>query len=451
MANVRIRQLGEGRTPHGSVYYETRENKAGKTIYAFASVRDADGKRRRASGRGATKQEALDDLEDKLAVRPAVPKASRKHLQPTPERGDLITAITHATPDSLMRDVFALWLADVNSDRTLAAQTRQFYRYTVLQTVLPRFGDTPVREMNAGEIDRYIKAVRDGDDKYGNWMPRDATGKPLPFKPRPGAAKNIRKVMRLVFDMVVRDEALKTNPIAYVRRTKRSHEDVRAYLAKTAGLTAPQVAELRRLIKVWREDGLGSDGAPRDPRYTVTDAFEVMIGTGLRISECLGLTKDDLELDADIPTLMVTGTLIQVHGAGGLQRQPFPKSLDSERQIALPAFVVEALRRQLALSEHDELVFSSRNGKPVNPNNVRRSWNEARRGSALEWVTPHTCRRTIGTLLADEESLDIAAEQLGHSDPAITKEFYVRKQKVAADNAALLDRMLSEKKENEAA
>ena len=59
--------------------------------------------------------------------------------------------------------------------------------------------------------------------------------------------------------------------------------------------------------------------------------------------------------------------------------------------------------------------------------------------AGFPWATPHTFRRTVATLL-DEAGLPIAlaANQLGHADPAMTARVYLgRKASTAAAGAVL--------------
>jgi integrase len=196
---------------------------------------------------------------------------------------------------------------------------------------------------------------------------------------------------------------------------------------------------------VWRRgSGNGRSGALRDPSFLVTDVFDVAIGTGLRIGELLVLRPCDVNLDAELPTLEVTGTLVTVDGAGGLYRQHFPKTPDSERIAALPDFVVAALRRQLELNGSTEFVFTTGNGTLVSPNNVRRAWRQAREGSSLDWVTPHSLRKSVATLLDGTAGLGAAAGQLGHGDERITRAPHCTvKNQAASNNAELLNRLLA--------
>jgi integrase len=61
----------------------------------------------------------------------------------------------------------------------------------------------------------------------------------------------------------------------------------------------------------------------------------------------------------------------------------------------------------------------------------------------LDGTTLHTLRRTVGTLLAHEVSLDAAREQLGHRDPSVTYQHYVGKRLLAPDVRTILDQLLA--------
>ncbi|WP_340539160.1 hypothetical protein [Nocardioides sp. GXZ039] len=58
-----------------------------------------------------------------------------------------------------------------------------------------------------------------------------------------------------------------------------------------------------------------------------------------------------------------------------------------------------------------------------------------------EIISPHTRRRTVGTLLTHDVGLDAAREQLAHSDGSITYQHYVGKRPIAPDLRPTLDRL----------
>ena len=66
---------------------------------------------------------------------------------------------------------------------------------------------------------------------------------------------------------------------------------------------------------------------------------------------------------------------------------------------------------------------------------MERRWRQVRKDTGLEWVTPHTFRKTVATLISERVDAETASQQLGHSSPAITREFYISKPEIAADVA----------------
>jgi integrase len=61
--------------------------------------------------------------------------------------------------------------------------------------------------------------------------------------------------------------------------------------------------------------------------------------------------------------------------------------------------------------------------------------------TGLDWVTPHTFRKTVATLISERVDAETASQQLGHSSPAITREFYISKPAIAADVAHVLEEL----------
>ncbi|WP_422934532.1 tyrosine-type recombinase/integrase [Sinomonas sp. P47F7] len=88
----------------------------------------------------------------------------------------------------------------------------------------------------------------------------------------------------------------------------------------------------------------------------------------------------------------------------------------------------------------DGLLFASRNGTPLTTANVRRQLRHALELAGIEGVTPHMFRRTAATAISDSAGVDLAAELLGHVDPRITVQHYIRRNEmVNPATAAILD------------
>ncbi len=99
-------------------------------------------------------------------------------------------------------------------------------------------------------------------------------------------------------------------------------------------------------------------------------------------------------------------------------------------------------RRQGTAKENpNNAVFPTRNGTWQQVNNVERRWRQIREDTGLDWVTPDTFRKTVATLISERVDTETASQQLGHSSPAITREFYISRPAIAVDVAQVLEEL----------
>jgi integrase len=180
----------------------------------------------------------------------------------------------------------------------------------------------------------------------------------------------------------------------------------------------------------------------------MADIIDLMLATGARIGEVLALRWSDVDLEGDRPSVTISGT-VKTEPGKGTYRKPSPKSDASVRTVMLPGFAVAVLirRQSLAGGNPESPVFATRNGTWHQVTNVERRWRQIRKDTGLDWVTPHTFRKTVATLIAERVDAETAAKQLGHSSPVITRQFYISKPTIAADVAHVLDE-LAERAEN---
>lgn len=232
-------------------------------------------------------------------------------------------------------------------------------------------------------------------------------------------AKQARTVLRHIFSDAVRLDALATNPALGVSPIKPSAGDVRA-------MTQADVVALRNAARRWEATPHKSF---RPYRRDILDSIDVMLGTGVRTGELLGIRWQDIDLDADVPTVSVMGTVTGRKGHGVIWK-PAPKSETSKRVLYLPTIAVEALRRQVADKEYraeSEAVFASEVGTWRNPSSYRVHFRQVREMAGLDWVVPRSIRKTVATTIYGADGLDNASKQLGHSEVGVTAKHYVQK------------------------
>jgi integrase len=160
-------------------------------------------------------------------------------------------------------------------------------------------------------------------------------------------------------------------------------------------------------------------------------AFWVLAATtGMREAEMLGLTWDDIDLDAG--TIRVRSTLQRVDGEWKLLD---PKTEKSKRDVALPPVTVAALRehriRQLAEQAKagklgkSGLVFTTERGHPIHGSNLTKVLYAHLERLGLPKVTVHDLRHSAATVLyAAGIPLESIADMLGHSTTRVTADLY---------------------------
>ncbi|MDP3968453.1 MAG: tyrosine-type recombinase/integrase [Nocardioides sp.] len=276
--------------------------------------------------------------------------------------------------------------------------TLRAYRSVLKNHLRPAFGDLVVGEVTGRVL----------DDRLKRWVTE--TG----VKP-----KTLKVILRHVFDHALKDEAygLATNPASAMQwpeKPKGGRESKNPPRALRPD-------EWRAVVTAIREWGAASPR--RNAAASLLDVYVTQGALGTRINEVLALRPCDLNLDAQPPVAYVTGSVEYTRGKG-LSRSNV-KSGASIRALVIPAFVVPTLRRRAEEAPTPTTpIFPSSKGTWLWANNIRRQWRVARTAAGLDWVTPHTLRRTVASIVDRELGLEAASAQLGHARTSTTREHY---------------------------
>lgn len=238
-------------------------------------------------------------------------------------------------------------------------------------------------------------------------------------------AKQSKTVLRGALQLAVMANVLGANPVRDVQPLQSKNHPKGA-----VAISADQLPEL--LIK------LRASGFCRD--HDLVDPITMLIATGLRRSELLGLRWADIDTKAGTAT--VSGKLVRVAGEG-LKWIAVTKSAGGLRTLPLPRFAVEMLaaRREVPYLGEQPMVFPSTAGSWRDPNNFGKQWRAAREDLGVPEVTTHSFRKTVATLIDDEGlSARIGADQLGHSHVSMTQDVYMSRGRIHPQVADLLDR-----------
>ncbi|MEV7600478.1 site-specific integrase [Kitasatospora sp. NPDC089797] len=319
------------------------------------------------------------------------------------------------TPDTNVRvaEYLTYWLAAVVKVNR-RPKTYQGYESVVRVHLAPGLGTKKLRTLRAADVRKWLVGVtaacqccKNGWDAARPKPECCAAGECCEAKLSRRMVQSIHAVLRNALENAVREELILRNVAKLVQVPTPDY-------GTGKGLTVPQA---RLLLKSASTDRLHA-------------LYVLALALGLRRGELLGLHWGAVDLERG--TLIVSSNLQRVDGA--LRLGP-TKTASSLRTLPLPPVVLEALRahqerqaqERVAASERWKdtgLVFTSRVGTPIEPDNLRRSWYPLRDRLGLS-LRFHDLRHTCVTLLLDLGVPPHIVRQIaGHSDIGVTMKVY---------------------------
>ena len=218
----------------------------------------------------------------------------------------------------------------------------------------------------------------------------------------------MRKISSLksFYNYFFRVEKIKTNPAALVRLPKLHDKEI-------IRLDIDEVAML--LDEVEQGESLTDRQKAYHDRTKVRDLalLTLLLGTGIRVSECVGLDIHDVDFK---------NGGIHIHRKGGKEVTVY---FGAEVEDALNDYLAE--RQQIDPEPGSEnALFLSMQRKRMNVRSVENLVKKyAKIVTPLKKITPHKLRSTYGTNLYRETGdIYLVADVLGHSDVNTTKKHY---------------------------
>ncbi|TDD90301.1 site-specific integrase [Saccharopolyspora karakumensis] len=240
-------------------------------------------------------------------------------------------------------------------------------------------------------------------------------------------ARHVRAVIGNVMTYAVQAGAVDRNPVREIAPlTERKAKTKRR---KARALTAEELLDL--LAKL--------DADEEALRWDLPGLVRLFVATGERRGEALGAHWSDF--DPENQVLTMTGNIISARGRGTIRNKG--KSEAADREIPLPDWCVRMLQERYAAIgdvDPDKPIFTNTQGGYLNASNLtNRVWVPFRKRAGFEWVTFHTFRKTVATLL-DDAGLTArqVADVLGHSHPSMTLNNYMGRGQVSRAGAEAL-------------
>ncbi len=288
-----------------------------------------------------------------------------------------------------VRQLLEDWSTNALPARNLAPRSIEINLWATTK-LIEMIGSKRLRSLTAAEVE---KAFRETDYARESYI-------------------KLRSTLGKALDYAMRRKLVTTNVARHVELPAEAPrtEPGRALTIEQAKVLLA-LAETRRLYPIWL----------------------LMLTLGLRPGEATGLTWHDIDLDNNVIHIRRS---LKLEG-GKLNVDEHLKTRRSRRSLAAPPIVTNALRAQserqareweakgLPTPGADDLVFTTTEGTPIDPSNLRRQFAKLTNDAGLGNWHPHELRHSTASILsATGTPLEHIADTLGHDGTRMTALVY---------------------------
>ena len=212
--------------------------------------------------------------------------------------------------------------------------------------------------------------------------------------------------LRSFYNYLYKNQMIESNPAALVDMPKLHEKNI-------VRLDVDEIAVL--LDEVEQGDKLTKRQQAYHARTKVRDLalMTLLLGTGIRVSECVGLNIQDVDF---------RNAGIKIYRKGGKEMIVY---FGEEVEEALSCYLEER-KHMIAEEGSTDALFLSLQNKRISVRSVENLVKKyAQTVTTLKHITPHKLRSTYGTNLYQETNdIYLVADVLGHSDVNTTRKHY---------------------------
>lgn len=215
--------------------------------------------------------------------------------------------------------------------------------------------------------------------------------------------------LRTFYAYYYRHEMIKSNPTLQVDMPKLHKKDI-------IRLDADEVARMLDLIETGTDAQMSDHQKSYCEKYRTRDLAIVtlLLGTGIRVSECVGLDIEDVDFHNNGVRVVRKGGNEMMVYFGEEVAEALHNYIDGDRCATEP------------VAGHEHALFFSSQRKRIGVKTVENLVKKyARQITSTKKITPHKLRSTYGTALYQETGdIYLVADVLGHKDVNTTKTHY---------------------------
>lgn len=285
---------------------------------------------------------------------------------------------------SLCEDYFKTYAPNCLKESTV-------YNYTTTckNHLIPKFGNYKLKDITTADISEFLTTMTLA----------------------PSSTKKTKIVIHSILSYAVKQGYIKINPCMGAICKKDDEEKVDNYLT---------VAQAKQLVAVLQD-------------YSQFNTIiKVLLFTGMRSGECLGLRWNCVDFDKN--TIKIDSSLTYANNRWFLTT---PKTKSSKRTISIDGEVAKLLRKHKIEQDtakeivgdgwqQPQMVFTSCTGHWYDRSLLNTQFRRfIKRQTNIPYITIHGLRHTCASLLiCAKEELEVISKQLGHSSISITSLLY---------------------------
>ena len=298
------------------------------------------------------------------------------------------------------------------------------YECTAINQIYPLIGNKIVGNITAADIKKVLN----------HWMNEGYAYTTV---------KKVHVILGDYFKYLTQQELIPRNPMLFAPMIKKSNFyaiQEKEELPTSETITVFTAEEIEKLkAEASKAYGTGKK------LYRQAGAYILMLNTGLRAGEMLGVLNSDIDLENRVIHLQKGVKVVNkrngtelIDGSTEIKVGKL-KSATSKRDVPLndtAVQIIEQLRAEYYFGENSPLVCDE-NGNYTKPEVFRRRYHRLLEGAGIESKGLHSLRHTFATNLVNGikqpdgsiKSLTVkqVADLLGHSTTQVTEMYYVKK------------------------
>ena len=384
---------------NGNTFKRT-DNRWGGTVWYM----DESGERKRKSFSGTTKSEVNKKIADYIANFETI-------------------AVESVEANKTLRASMQNWL-EVFKFPSVERTTYDRYECTILNQIYPMLGEKIVGNITSADIQKVLN----------HWMNQGYAYTTV---------KKVHVILNEYFRYLIQQELISKNPMNSAPMIKKSN-----FLAIQNKVDLP-TSETVAIFTTEEIERLKAEAAKTystgKKLYRQAGAYILMLNTGLRAGEMLGVLNSDIDLERRVLHLQRGVKVINKRSGTELLDGSTEikvgklKSATSKRDIPLndtAIKMIEELRKEYYFGENTPLICDEY-GNYTKPSVFRRRYHRLLEGAGIPSKGLHSLRHTFATNLVNGvkqadgtiRALTVkqVADLLGHSTTQVTEMYYVKK------------------------